>query len=103
MPNSTTHLDTIVQGQGSQDIKANALFDALGTASLYGRRAATCSGLVWGYYGGNVTQSNGTMQQVSNGTLTLTASTTNYVVAQKSDGAVSFSTATTNWNNRSAY
>lgn len=103
MPNSTTHLDTIVQGQGSQDIKANALFDALGTASLYGRRAATCSGLVWGYYGGNVTQSNGTMQQVSNGTLTLTASTTNYIVAAKSDGAVSFSTATTNWNDRVSY
>lgn len=98
MPNSTTHLDTIVQGQGSQDLKANALFDALGPSSLFGRRALTCSGLTWGYFGGNVTKADGAMAQIGNGTLTLTASATNYVVANKETGAVSASTATTNWN-----
>lgn len=103
MANSTTHLDTIVQGQGSQDVKANAIFDALSPASLYGRRATTSSGLVFGFYGGNVTKSNGDMDQVSNGTVTLTASTTNYIVAAKADGAVSAATATTNWDDRSAY
>ncbi|MBN8461613.1 MAG: hypothetical protein J0M01_02170 [Dechloromonas sp.] len=98
MPNSTTHLDTIIQGQGSQDLKANALFDAIGPASLYGRRASTCSGLIWGYYGGNVSKATGGMDQIANGTLTLTVSTTNYIVANKETGAVSVSTATTNWN-----
>src|SRR5574340_257534 len=43
------------------------------------------------------------MTQVANGTLTLTASTTNYVVAAKTTGAVSFSTATTNWNDTTNY
>lgn len=103
MADSTTHIDGIVQGQGSQDLAANAVFDAVSPAALYGRRASTCSGLVWGYYGGNVTKSDGTQTTIANGTLTLSASVTNYIVAQKSDGAVSFSTTTTNWNNTADY
>lgn len=103
MADSTTNIDGIVQGQGSQDIAANAVFDAASPATLYGRRASTCSGLVWGYYGGNVTKSDGLQTTIANGTLSLTASTTNYIVAQKSDGAVSFSTATTNWNDIANY
>lgn len=98
MSNSTTHIDGIVQGQGSQDLVANAYFDAASPATLYGRRSSTTAGVVWGYYGGNVTKSDGTMGQIANGTVTLTASTTNYVVAKKEDGVVSDSTATTNWN-----
>ncbi len=98
MSNSTTHIDGIVQGQGSQDLVANAYFDAASTATLYGRRSSTTAGVVWGYYGGNVTKSDGTMGQIANGTVTLTASTTNYVVAKKEDGVVSASTAATNWN-----
>ena len=103
MADSTTNIDGIVQGQGSQDLAANAVFDAASTATLYGRRASTCSGLVFGYYGGNVTKSDGTQTTVANGTLSLTYSVTNYIVAQKSDGAVSASTATTNWNNTADY
>lgn len=103
MADSTTHIDGIVQGQGSQDLAANAFFDAASPSALGGRRAATCSGLVWGYYGGNVTKSDGTQTTIANGTLTLSASVTNYIVAQKSDGAVSFSTTTTNWNNTADY
>ena len=98
MANSTTNIDGIVQGQGSQDIVANAFFDATSPASVYGRRASSTTGMTWGYYGGNVTKSDGTMGQITNGTVTLTASTTNYVVAKKEDGVVSASTATTNWN-----
>ena len=103
MANSSTNIDGITASQASKEVTANAFFDAASSATLYGRRASQCSGLTWGYYGGNVTKSDGTLGQIANGTLTLTASTTNYVVAQKSDGAVSFSTATTNWNDRSAY
>lgn len=103
MSDSTTLIDGIVQGSGSQDLQANAVFDALSPAMLYGRRASTCSGLVWGYYGGNVTKSDGTQTTIANGTLSLSASVINYIVAQKSDGAVSSSTGTTNWNDRANY
>lgn len=103
MADSTTNLDSIVQGSGSQDIQANALYDAASQAMLYGRRASTTTGTTWGYYGGNVTKSDGTQTTIANGTLSLPPSTTNYVVAQKSDGAVSVSTATTNWNDTANY
>lgn len=91
MANSTTHLDGIVQGQGSQDIKANAFFDAASAATVYGRRMSTSTGLTWGYFGGNVLV-NGVVTQVGNGTAALTASTTNYVEANPLDGAVSKNT-----------
>lgn len=98
MANSSTNIDGISASQASKEVTANAFFDAASPAALYGRRQSQCSGLTWGYYGGNVTKSDGTLGQVGNSTLALTASTTNYVVAAKSDGAVSFSTATTDWN-----
>ncbi|MBK8773095.1 MAG: hypothetical protein IPM06_22065 [Rhizobiales bacterium] len=88
MSNSTTNIDGIVQGQGSQDLAANAVFDAASPATLYGRRASTCSGIAWGYYGGNVLL-NGVLTQIANGTITLTASTTNYIEANPTTGAVS--------------
>jgi len=91
MANSTTNLDTIIQGQGSQDIKANSLFDAASPATLYGRRASTTAGLTWGYYGGNILISN-VVTAISNGTVALTASATNYVEADPSDGTVTKNT-----------
>lgn len=103
MANSTTNVDPIIPSQASKEVTANAFFDAASQALTYGRRAATSSGLTWGYYGGNVRVSAGTLSQIANGTVTLTASTTNYVVAAKSSGAVSVSTATTNWNDSTNY
>lgn len=103
MANSTSNIDLIAQSQASKEVTVNAALDALSPASTYGRRQSTCSGLTFGYYGGNVTLSSGTMSQIANGTLTLTASATNYIVANKATGAVSFSTATTNWNDSANY
>lgn len=103
MANSSTNIDGIISSQASKEVTANAFFDAVSPATLYGRRASQCSGLTWGYYGGNVTKSDGTLGQINNGTLSLTASTTNYIVAAKSDGAVSFSTTTTAWNDTANY
>ena len=91
MSNSTITFDAIIQAQASKEVTANALFDALSPASLYGRRQSTSSGLTWGYYGGNVLV-NGVLTQIANGTLTLTASLTNYVEAEPTTGAVSFNT-----------
>ena len=103
MANSTSNLDLILQAQASKEVTSNGLSDAASPAMTYGRRQSTCSGLTWGFYGGNVTLSGGTMSQIANGTLTLTASATNYIVANKATGAVSFSTATTNWNDSDNY
>lgn len=97
MADSTTNLDTISSSQASKEVTANALFDAASPSMIYGRRASTTSGLTWGYYGGRCDIS-GTPTSVANGTVALTGSNTNYVVANKATGAVSVSTATTNWD-----
>jgi hypothetical protein len=88
--NSTTLLDTISQSQAQKEVTANALFDAASPATIFGRRASTTTALTWGYYGGSLTIA-GTPTQIANGTVTLTASTTNYVEAT-SAGVVSKNT-----------
>ena len=94
---STTLLDQVTIAAGS-DVRINELFDAHSVSSAFGRRAATCTGLVWGYYG---CRYGGTA--VANGTNTCGASTTTYMVASRSTGAVSFATTTTNWNDNTNY
>lgn len=92
-----TTLTTIAAGTGAiPDINDNFL--ATGPAGMYARRAIASSGLVWGYYGGIAFGNT-----ISNGTITLTASSTNYIVAARSNGAVSVSTSNTNWNNATDY
>jgi hypothetical protein len=58
---------------------------------LYGRRAVTTAGLTWGYFGGTVLVA-GVPTQIANGTVTLTASATNYIEADPADGSVSVNT-----------
>lgn len=91
MSNSTINYDAISQSQASKEITANAMFDALSPASLYGRRQSTTSGLTWGYYGGNVLVI-GVLTQIANATIALTASATNYLEAEPTTGAVSKNT-----------
>lgn len=91
MSDSTTHIDGIVQGQGSQDLAANAFFDAASPATLGGRRASTCSGLVWGYYGGKVSVA-GVITAIANGTLSLSSSLTNYIEMHPDTGVISKNT-----------
>lgn len=81
-----------------QAAKANDLFNSTSPAALYARNPATTTGLTWGYIGGRYHSAS-----ISNGTVSLTGSSDNYVVAAISDGAVSVSTSTTNWNNQTAY
>jgi hypothetical protein len=103
MANSTTNIDTVVQSQSSKEVTINAYLDAASPATVYGRRASTTAFPVWGYYGGNVTLSGGSLAQIANATLSLTSSNTNYIVALKSSGAVSASTSNTNWNDTTNY
>lgn len=91
MSNSTTLLDTIAANQAAKEVVVNALLDAASPSTLWGRHASACNGLTWGYYGGNY-QVGATANAIANGTLTLTASTTNYVYASASTGAVSVNT-----------
>lgn len=82
----------VAAGAGA-DVRANENFDAVANAGVYGRKAPTTSGLTFGYYGGHW---NGFT--VVDGTVALTASATNYIVALISTGVVSVATNTTNWN-----
>jgi hypothetical protein len=86
MSNSTTLIDTIATNQSSKEVLANAIFDAASPAMLWGRRASACSGLTWGYYGGWYSG------QIVNGTVTLTASASNYLMADAATGAVTVNT-----------
>lgn len=90
MASSTTNLDTISSSQAQKEVTANALFDAGSPGTLFGRRASTTSALTWGYYGG-VMLVDGVLTSISNGTVALSASTTNYVEASRA-GVVSKNT-----------
>jgi hypothetical protein len=91
MSNSTTLLDQISSTQANKEAVANALFDAASPATLWGRHGSATSGLTWGYYGGTYTVGT-TANAIANGTLTLTASATNYIYADPTTGAVSVNT-----------
>ena len=91
MSDSTNPFGSIAIGQGDQATKANALFDASAPVAIYAKKYATTSGLTIGYHGGKISV-NGVVTVISDGTLTLTASTTNYVEANPSTGAISKNT-----------
>lgn len=91
MSNSTTLLDTIAANQANKEVVVNALLDAASPGMLWGRHASACSGLTWGFYGGAYAVGS-TVNAIANGTVTLTASTTNYVYANATTGAVSVNT-----------
>jgi hypothetical protein len=80
------------------NLRVNENFDSVSPAGLYGRNPATTTGLTWGFLGGNF---NGVA--VTSGTVALTASNTNYVVAHRTTGAVTAAITTTNWLNTSTY
>lgn len=90
MANSTTNLDTISSSQASKEVTANAFFDAASPATIFGRRAETCTGLTWGFYGGRMLI-DGVLTTIANATVALTASNTNYVEATRA-GVVSKNT-----------
>jgi len=91
MSNSTTNLDLISASQANKEVTANAMFDAASPAMLFGRRASTTAALTWGYYGGTLLVA-GTPTPITNGTVALTASATNYVEATTA-GVVSANTS----------
>lgn len=93
MSDSTSLLDTISTSQAQKEVTANALFDAASTSILFARRASTSSALTWGFYGGTIFI-GGARTAIANGTVALTASTTNYVEVDAA-GVVAVATSQT--------
>jgi hypothetical protein len=98
MADLATPLPQIAQSQSQKEVTQNGINDALSPAAIFGRNFETCAGLVFGYIGGRF---NGTA--VANGTVTATASNTNYVVVHRTTLAVTISTTNTNWNDAATY
>ena len=90
MSNSTSTVDNLSQSQSLKEVTINNFFDAASEATLFGRKGKDCSGLTWGYYGGNILV-DGVVSQIANSTLSLTASSTNYIEATRA-GVVSKNT-----------
>lgn len=76
----------------------NENFDTLSHQAVYGKNQETTTGLTWGHYGGRWGGFS-----VADGTLSLTASSANYVVVAIATGVISVSTASTNWDNATDY
>lgn len=87
-----------INASASPEVQMNDNTETLSAAGIFGKRQPATSGLTWGFYGGVY---NG--NTVADGTVALTNGATNYVVVKRSDGVVSVSTATTNWNNATDY
>jgi len=85
-------------GQENPEVPVNEGFDILAYAAVYGRDPDTTTGLTWGYLGGRWSGF-----AITGATLTLTNTTTNYVVVLRSTGAISTSTTSTNWDNAADY
>ncbi|WP_101048669.1 hypothetical protein [Macromonas nakdongensis] len=94
----TPTLPQWASGQAHPDVVVNANFKALQHMAVYANNPDTTDLLTWGYLGGRWGGF-----AVAAGTLTLTASATNYIVVARATGVVSTSTATTNWDNADAY
>jgi len=91
MADNPTNLPLISASQGGKEITANALFDAASPGTAFGRDQVTSIGLTWGYLGG-VIRPAGVPTPVANGTVALTASSTNYIYST-SAGVVTVTTS----------
>lgn len=98
MSDFATNIPQVTSAQAAHEVTVNQLVGALSPSSVFGRNGDTSSALTWGYLGGRF---NGT--SVDNGTVALTASNTNYVVAHRTTLVVTVSTSNTNWNNTTTY
>ena len=91
-------LTQVAPAQANAHIPINEAFATVDGLLIGARNAATSTGLTWGYHGGRWA---GTL--VADGTLALPGGVTVYVVLANATGAISQSTATTNWNDSTNY
>lgn len=89
MSDSTSLLTQLTTAQAGKETTVNELMNAISQTAFGGRRQST-SGLSWDYFGGRVLV-DGVSTAIANGTVTLTASVTNYVESTRA-GVVSNNT-----------
>lgn len=87
-----------INASASPEVQVNDNFSTANWTAVYGKRPDTTTGLTWGYAGGRW---GGFL--ITQATLTLTNTATNYLVVLKSTGAISVSTSSTNWDNDTDY
>jgi hypothetical protein len=87
--------------QAGAAVVINENFDALAAGvGLYAEKYDTTTGLVWGYYGGPLSDS----VSISDGvTTSLAGSDTVYAVMHRTTGVLTHATTTTNWDNVATY
>jgi hypothetical protein len=90
MADLATNLPQIPSNSIDAATSANAVLDAGSPGTHFGFNFATSGGLIFGYLGG-VLSIDGVLTRVANGTVTLTASATNYVEMTRA-GVVSSNT-----------
>jgi len=98
MADKTTPIPQMSVAQSDPSAFVNGINDAASPSMLYGRNMLTTIGLTFGYLGGRF---NG--NTIATGTVSLTNGATNYIVADRTTGAVSVATNTTNWDNVADY
>ncbi len=96
MADNPTNLPLISASQGGKEITANALFDAASPGTTFGRDQVTSIGLTWGYLGG-VIRPAGVPTPVVNGTVALTASSTNYIYSTSAGVVTVVTSAPGSW------
>lgn len=89
MSDSTSKLTQLTTSQAGKEATVNELMNALSASSFGGRRQSS-SGLSWDYFGGRILV-DGVSTDIANGAVTLTASATNYVESTRA-GVVSKNT-----------
>lgn len=70
---------TLATNQAQKETIINENFTALNQPSTFGWRVQSTTGLQYAYWGGNYQNSSGALITLADGTVTVTASTTNYV------------------------
>lgn len=71
-------MQTLTSSQASPEVPINENFLNVGWAEMFARNPVTSTALTWGYVGGQF-PINGLPTTIASGTVTLTASSTNYV------------------------
>lgn len=91
-------MQTWSPSMASPEVVFNENMETLAFIAVFGKNHATTTGLTWGYYGGRWNNIS-----IAAGTLTLYDDTTNYIVVNRSTGAVSVSNYDFDWEDGTNY
>lgn len=86
--------------QANWPVRFNEALKSIRALALYAENDLTTAGLVWGYFGGALSESVSVADGV---TTALAASSTVYAVMHRTTGVLTHGTATTDWDNTATY